>query len=175
MAEGSVHVQRIDPAELPPGQFTALVQEMVEEFGAKTLVIDSLNGFLHAMPDERFLIIQLHELLSFLGYHGITTIMTLAEHGLVGRLASPVDLSYLADTVILLRYFEYGGEVRKGISVMKKRAGSHEDTIRELKLTDGLGLTLGEPLRGFQNILSGVPTFLGRGESAADSNDAAGA
>ena len=160
MADGSVHVQRIDPAELSPGQFTALVQSMVDA-NIRTLVIDSLNGFLHAMPDERFLIIQLHELLSFLGHRGITTVMTLAEHGLVGQLASPVDLSYLADTVILLRFFEHAGSVRKGISVMKKRAGSHEDTIRELRMESGAGIVVGEPLRAFQNILAGIPTYVG--------------
>ena len=107
-------VRRIDPAELSPGQFVALVQSVVDG-GVRTLVIDSLNGFLHAMPDEKFLIIQLHELLSFLAHRGITTVMTLAEHGLVGKLTTPIDLSYLADSVILLRYFEHAGVVRKGL------------------------------------------------------------
>ena len=161
LQKGTVTVRRVDPAELPPGQFTALVRDMVERDGVQTLVIDSLNGFLHAMPNERFLVIQLHELLSFLDQSGVVTIMTLAEHGVVGPLSSPVDLSYLADTVVLLRFFEHSGSVRKCISVVKKRAGSHEDTVREMKLVTGRGIVIGEPLRAFQNVLSGVPTYTG--------------
>jgi circadian clock protein KaiC len=146
---------------------------MVDDAGVRTLVIDSLNGFLHAMPDERFLIIQLHELLSFLAHRGITTVMTLAEHGMVGKLVAPVDLSYLADTVIALRFFEHAGTVRKGISVMKKRAGSHEDTIRELRLDSGSGIAVGEPLRDFQNVLAGVPAFVGSRSEMLGTEDAA--
>ena len=171
--DGSIRVQPVDPAEFSPGQFTALVQSVVDT-GIRTLVIDSLNGFLHAMPDERFLVIHLHELLSFLAHRGITTVMTLAEHGLVGRLAARIDLSYLAETVILLRFFEHAGAVRKGLSVMKKRAGSHEDTIRELRMLSGKGLLVGEPLRAFQNVLAGIPTFTGSRSEILGSEDAAG-
>ena len=170
---GTVTVRRIDPAELPPGQFTALIQDLVERQGVRTLVIDTLNGFLHAMPNERFLVIQLHELLSFLAQSGVVTIMTLAEHGVVGHLSSPVDLSYLADTVLLLRYFEFEGSVRKGISVVKKRAGAHEDTVRELKLVTGRGIVIGEPLRAFQNVLSGLPTFTGNSDEMLGTLDGA--
>jgi circadian clock protein KaiC len=172
VADGRILVQPVDPAELSPGQFATLVQSMVHEGEVRTLVIDSLNGFLHAMPDERFLIIQLHELFSYLGFHGVTTVTTLPEHGVVGRLAAPVDLTYLADTVILLRYFEHDGAVRKGISVVKKRGGSHEDTIRELRLIAGRGVTVGAALRGFQNILGGVPTYTGPGEQVPGAGDA---
>jgi circadian clock protein KaiC len=168
--DGSVHVQAIDPAELSPGQFIALIRDMVEA-GVRTLVIDSLNGFLSAMPNERIVIIQLHELLAFLAHRSVTTILTLAEHGLVGQVTAPVDLSYLADTVILLRYFEHAGSVRKGISVVKKRAGSHEDTIRELRLVSGRGLEVGEPLRAFRNLLRGTPMFTGTTEDMLGSVD----
>ena len=152
---------------------TVLVQQVVDN-GVRTLVIDSLNGFMHAMPDERFLITQLHELLSYLGHRGITTVMTLAEHGLVGKLAAPIDLSYLADTVVLLRFFEHSGAVRKGLSVMKRRAGRHEDTIRELRMESGRGLVVGEPLRSFQNVLAGIPTFTGSRSEILGTEDAAG-
>jgi circadian clock protein KaiC len=172
MAAGSIDVQPVDPAEFSPGQFTALVQSKVEA-GVRTLVIDSLNGFLHAMPDEKFLVIQLHELLSFVGHRGITTVMTLAEHGFVGKLVAPVDLSFLADTVILLRYFEHSGSVRKGISVMKKRAGSHEDTIREVRMESGTGIVVGEPLRAFQNVLAGIPSYVGTSDEMLGIPDAA--
>ena len=171
MANDLVHVQRVDPGELSPGQFTALIQSMVEQRDIATLVIDSLNGFLNAMPDERFLIIQMHELLSYLGNRGITTVMTLAEHGLMGKITAPVDLSYLADTVILLRYFEHAGEVRKGISVMKKRAGSHEDTIREFQLVSQNGLVVGRPLHAFQNVLTGAPVFVGGADQMLGTGD----
>ncbi len=161
MDGGGLHVQRIDPAELSPGQFTSLVSDMVEKNGVETIVLDSLNGFLQAMPSERFLTIHLHELLSYLSQRGVTTILTLAEHGLVGQLQSPVDLSYLADAVIVLRYFEHAGSMHKGISVMKSRASGHESTIREMKLTQDRGIQIGPPLQAFRGVLSGVPVFIG--------------
>jgi circadian clock protein KaiC len=169
-AAGTIQVQRIDPAELSPGQFVALVQSMVDA-GVKTLVIDSLNGFLNAMPDERAVIIQLHELLSYLAHRSVTTIMTLAEHGLVGPLSAPVELSYLADTVLLLRFFEHAGAVRKGVSVIKRRAGSHESTIRELRLVSGKGIEVGEPLRSFRNVLGGIPQYIGSARDMLGSVD----
>ena len=172
---GRLTVQRIDPAELSPGQFTTLVTDMVDTGGVETVVIDSLNGFLQATPSERFLAIHLHTLLSHLGQRGVVTILTLAEHGLIGQLQSPVDLSYLADTVIVLRYFEHDGAVRKGISVMKSRASGHEDTIRELRLITGRGITVGAPLRTFRGLLSGVPIFLGEKRDITGPEDAAAA
>lgn len=161
LRDDRVVIHRVDPAQLSPGQFVALVRALVDRDGVRTLVIDSLNGFILAMPEERFLVIQLHELLSFLALRGVTTLMTLAEHGVAGRLTAPVDLSYLADTVMVLRFFEHAGAVRKSIAVVKKRAGAHEDTVREFKLVTGRGLVIGEPLREFRNVLAGVPTFTG--------------
>src|SRR6185312_2031715 len=120
-----------DPAELSPGEFASIVRRSVEADGARIIVIDSLNGYLNAMPDERFLILQMHELLSYLGQLGVLTILVLAQHGLIGPMQTPVDLSYLSDAVLMLRYFEVGGTVRRALSVVKKRSGDHEHTIRE--------------------------------------------
>jgi circadian clock protein KaiC len=129
----------------------------VERDGARVVVIDSLNGYLNSMPEERFLTIQLHELLTYLGRQGVTTMMVVAQHGLMGSgMQSPVDTSYLADSVVLLRYFEAGGSVRKAISVVKKRSGAHEGTIRELRF-DAKGIHLSEPLTQFHGILTGIP------------------
>ena len=154
---GQVRVQQVDPAELSPGEFTYMVRQSVERDGARVVVIDSLNGYLHAMPDEHFLTAQLHELLTYLARQGVTTLMVVAQHGVVGmNMASPVDTSYLADSVILFRYFEYAGKVKKAISVMKKRSGAHEESIRELSF-DGAGIHLSEPLTQFRGILTGVP------------------
>ncbi len=157
---GTLRIKQVDPAELSPGQFTNLVQEEVKR-GARMVVIDSINGYMNAMPEERFLLIQLHELLSFLSQAGVVSLMTMAQHGLVGdRMASPIDLSYLADTALLLRYFEDDGNVRKAMSVIKKRRGSHEATIREFRMT-AKGIEVGEPLAGFQGVLTGVPILTG--------------
>jgi circadian clock protein KaiC len=154
---GQVRVQQVDPAEVSPGEFVARVREAVEQNGARVIVIDSLNGYLNAMPDERFLTIQLHELLNYLARNGVTTLMTVAQHGLLGTsMQSPVDASYLADSVILLRYFEIAGKVKKAISVVKKRSGPHEESIRELRFSSQ-GISLSEPLTHFQGILTGMP------------------
>lgn len=158
---GRIAVKQIDPAELSPGEFASVVRTAVEEAGARVVVIDSLNGFLQAMPEEHFLTVQLHELLSFLRQRGVLTMLLLAQHGFLGRMDVPVDISYLADTVMLTRYFEARGRVRKALSVVKKRSGNHEDTIREFAVT-GKGLVVGEPLTGFQGVLTGVPQFDGR-------------
>ena len=160
LAKGILRVKQIDPAELSPGQFTTLVQDEVKR-GARLVVIDSLNGYLNAMPEERFLLIQMHELLSYLSHAGVVTLMTMAQHGLVGdRMMSPVDSSYLADTALLLRYFENDGHVRKAISVIKKRRGNHETAIREFRMSSA-GLRVGEPLVGFRGVLTGVPMLTG--------------
>jgi circadian clock protein KaiC len=157
---GEVTVRQVDPAELSPGEFAHLVRQSVEVDGAKVVVIDSLNGYLNAMPDERFLTTQLHELLSYLGHKGVTTLMVVAQHGIMGTgMQSPVDASYLADSVILLRFFENEGRVKKAISVLKKRSGPHEESIRELRL-DKDGIHLSEPLIQFQGILTGIPRYL---------------
>jgi circadian clock protein KaiC len=155
--QGLIRVRQIDPAELSPGEFVHLVRETVTVHDARVLLIDSLNGYLNAMPDERFLIVQLHELLTYLGQRGVATLMIGAHHGLIGaNMTSAVDASYLADAVVLLRYFELAGEVRQAISVVKKRGGQHERSIRDFSLTE-TGLRIGEPLRNYRGILTGVP------------------
>jgi circadian clock protein KaiC len=157
---GLLKIERIEPAELSPGEFMHRVRDTVESAGARLVVVDSLNGYLQAMPDERFLIIQLHELLAYLGSRGVATLLVSAQSGLIGAMASPVDASYLADAVVLLRFFEAHGEVRQAISLIKKRGGRHERTIREFSL-DG-GVHVGEPLREFRGVLTGVPHYEGK-------------
>ncbi|MEO7178321.1 MAG: ATPase domain-containing protein [Allosphingosinicella sp.] len=156
---GNLMVSQVDAAELAPGEFAHRVRTAVEEGGARTVVIDSLNGYQAAMPQEQQLILHMHELLQFLNRKGTTTFLTVAQHGLVGDMKAPVDVTYLADTVILLRYFEAAGRVRRAISVIKKRTSAHEDTIREYRI-GGQGITLGEPLVNFQGVLRGVPELL---------------
>ncbi len=156
---GRISLQQIDPAELTPGEFTHAIRTAVEERDAKMIVIDSLNGYLNAMPEERHLTIQLHELLAYLGQKGAATILIGAQPGLIGsQLNTPVDASYLADAVILLRYFEDRGAVRQAISVMKKRSGRHERTLREFRLDQGR-ITVGGILREFRGVLTGVPMY----------------
>lgn len=155
-------LQQVDAAELTPGEFSDKVRDCVEGHGALTVVIDSLNGFQAAMPEENALILHMHELLQYLNRQGATTFLTVAQHGLVGDMQSPVDVTYLADTVVLLRYFEALGRVRRAMSVVKKRTGPHEDTIREYVI-GGAGITLGEPLTDFQGVLRGVPLLVGSG------------
>ncbi len=158
--EGLIDIDQINPAEMSPGEFTGRVCASVEKNGAKVVVIDSLNGLMNAMPDERHLILQVHELLTFLSQHGVLTLMVIAQHGMVGVMQNPLDLSYISDNVLLLRYFEAAGKIRKAISVMKKRVGSHQDSIRELRIS-GEGLQVGEPLNEFQGIMTGVPRYTG--------------
>ena len=159
--EQKIRVNQVDPASLSPGEFVQRVRDAVERDNARILIIDSLNGYLNAMSGERLLVIQMHELLTYLAGKGVLTIFVVAQHGLVGSgTESPVDLSYLADTVLLIRFFEHAGRVRKAMSVVKKRGGRHEDTIRELRV-NGKGIRLGEPLNQFQGVLAGTPTYLG--------------
>ncbi|MGN6818503.1 MAG: ATPase domain-containing protein [Sphingomonas sp.] len=153
-------IEQIDAAELTPGEFSERVRVCVEKHGARTVVIDSLNGYQAAMPEEQALVLHMHELLQYLNRQGVTTFLTVAQHGLVGDMKAPVDVTYLADTVILLRYFEALGQVRRAISIVKKRTGTHEDTIREFMIGVN-GITLGEPLTGFQGVLRGVPNLVG--------------
>ncbi len=158
---GMLTLKEIDPAELAPGEFVHCVIDNVRENDSRIVIIDSLNGYMQAMPDVKFLAIQLHEMLSYLNRHGVLTILTVAQHGLIGQMQTPIDLTYLADTVVLLRFFEQGGRIKKAISVMKKRIGRHEDTIREFKIDD-CGVRVGNPLEQFQGVLTGVPTFQGQ-------------
>jgi circadian clock protein KaiC len=157
---GTVTIQPVDPAELSPGEFAHGLRRAVDHDGARVVVIDSLNGYLNATPEERFLTVQLHEVLSFLGQRGVATLLVGAHHGLIGgAMNSPVDSSYLADAVILLRYYEALGEVHQAISIVKKRGSAHERTIRDFRLTSQ-GIQIGEPLRRFRGVLTGVPVPL---------------
>src|SRR5438270_5317873 len=153
-------IEQGDAAELAPGEFAQRRRTCVEQHSARTVVIDSLNGYQAAMAEEKQLILHMHELLQFLNRQGATTFLTVAQHGLVGDMRAPVDVTYLADTVILLRYFEAMGRVRRAISVIKKRTSAHEDTIREYRIGNQ-GITLGPPLTNFQGVLRGVPEMVG--------------
>ena len=161
--EGLIQAQQVDPAELSPGEFAIRVREGVDR-GAKFVMVDSLNGYLNAMPGEEYLLAQLHELASYLNQRGVVSVLILAEHGLIAAPEAPVDLSYLADTVINMRYFEAGGHVKQAVSVIKKRSGIHEKTIREYRLVPEKGIEIGPPLVEFHGVLTGAPTFTGRSE-----------
>jgi circadian clock protein KaiC len=161
--DGMIEIVQIDPAELSPGEFTYLIRESVETAKVKLVVVDSLNGYLNAMPEERFLTIQLHELLMYLSQQGVATLLIGAHHGVIGaQMQAPVDASYLADAVILLRYFEARGEVRQA-TVVKKRGGIHERTIREFGMSGGR-IQVGDTLREFRGVLTGVPVWEGSAE-----------
>lgn len=154
---GLLLITQVDPAEFSPGQLVNSIRDQVEQKGVKLILLDSLNGYMHSMPGENFLTVQLHEMTSYLGHRGVTTILVTTQQGFIGStMTSPVDATYLADCVVLLRYFEDSGRVRKAVSVVKKRTGKHEDTIRELTI-DGQGVRVGEPLTGFRGVLTGVP------------------
>ena len=160
MKNGLLEIHQIDPAELSPGEFVARIRRLVEDENLRVIVIDSINGFMNAMPHEQFLAMQLHELLAYLGQQGIATLMTLAQHGLVGTTQSPIDISYLADTVLLFQYFERAGTIRQALSVVKKRSGPHERSIRELTFGNG-EIQVGLPLKDFDGVLTGAPRYTG--------------
>jgi circadian clock protein KaiC len=157
---GSLDIQQIDPAELSPGEFTSRARIAVERDKSSFICIDSLNAYLQAMPGEQYLLLQMHELLNYLNQSGITTMLILGQHGLVGDMRTDVDLSYLSDTILLFRFFEAKGEVRTAISVVKSRTSCHERWIREFKLSSR-GLEVGEALRDFDGVLSGLPSYKG--------------
>ena len=160
---GKVIVEQQDAAELTPGEFSHRVRQRIDKERVRIVAIDSLNGYQAAMPEEQFLTLHLHELLQYLNRRGAATFLTIAQHGMMSDMKQPIDITYLSDTVIMMRYFEAFGRVRRAISVMKKRAGSHEDTIREFKI-DSSGLSLGDPLHEFQGVLRGVPTYVGQSQ-----------
>ena len=161
--------QQVDPAELCPGELAGIIRDHVAD-GFKVVVLDSLSGYQNAMPEEQFLLLQMHEMLTYLNQQGVTTILVLAQHGLVGTMQSPVDLTYLSDTVLLLRYFEAQGELRRAISVLKKRTGGHERSIREYRI-DKHGLRVGSPLSQFNGILTGVPQYAGQSETLLEERE----
>lgn len=160
MQSGKLSMNQIDPAAMSPGELAAHIADAVQKENARVVVLDSLNGYLTAMPHEEFLHLHLHELLTFLNQQGVMTVMILAQHGLLGSMGTPIDVSYLADSVIITRYFEAGGRIRKAISIIKKRSGPHEPAVRELILQVG-GVQVGPPLEEFHGVLTGVPSYLG--------------
>ena len=166
IAAGRIELCQIDPAQIPPGELADNIVRSVERDKTRMIILDSLNGYVNAMPSEDYLYLHLHELLTYLNQQGVLTIMILAQHGLVGPMGAPVDVSYLADTVILTRFFEARGAVKKAISVIKKRSGPHETTLRELAMTKR-GIELGRPLVDFEGVLTGVPRMVGGSEAAA--------
>jgi circadian clock protein KaiC len=157
---GTLLLQQVDPAEISPGEFTAMIRDEVERRNVRLVVIDSLNGYQAAMPQENQLVLQLHELLSYLNQQGVATLLLNVQQGLIGSVETSLPVSYLADAVLLLRYFEAAGRVRKAISVLKNRGGQHEDTIREFRI-DHSGVRIGGSLTGFQGVLTGNPTYIG--------------
>jgi circadian clock protein KaiC len=169
---GELLIQQIDAAELSPGEFSHRVRKVVDDHSIKTVIIDSLNGYQAAMPAENSLILHIHELLQYLNRQGAATFLTMAQHGLVGSMAAPIDVTYLADSVLLLRYFEAMGSVRRAMSCIKKRTGNHETTIREYHIGKG-GLTVNRALTEFQGVLTGVPNVLSRSHASVTQADMA--
>jgi circadian clock protein KaiC len=165
---GQLHFCQVDPAALPPGELTGLIREQVEQHGCGIVVLDSLTGYQHAMPQEQFMLLQMHEIITYLNQQGVLTFLILTQSGMVGQMHSPVDLTYLSDSVLLLRFFEAQGQIRRALSVLKKRTGRHESTIRELWIDDGKGIRVGPALDGFRGVLTGTPVLAGEaGEPAA--------
>jgi circadian clock protein KaiC len=162
LESGALKLLQVDPADLSPGELANVVRRAVQDEGTGFVVLDSLSGYQNAMPEEQFMLLQMHELLTYLNQQGVVTILVLAQHGLVGPMQTALDLTYLSDTVVLLRFFEAGGKIRRALSVLKKRTGKHEDTIREYRINSG-GVHIGEPLLEFHGVLTGVPTFTGGG------------
>ena len=170
VADGLISLRQIDPAALSPGEFAHLILKAVKQEGVKVVVIDSLNGYLDSMPEERFLTVQMHELLTFLNRQGIITVLIMGQHGFLGnQMKTPVDVSYLSDSVLMLRYFESHGSVRRALSVVKKRIGVHESTIREMEISSE-GIRVGKVLNEFQGVLTGVPVYEGRNRTISDFN-----
>jgi circadian clock protein KaiC len=167
---GLINIRQIKLAELTPGELGHLVRQEVEQNNTRLVIIDSVNGYLMSTPQERFLKMQFHELLGFLNRKGVISIIIVGQYGLIGNMQTPIDMSYLADTVVLLRYFEALGEVRQAISVLKKRTGIHERSIREFRIGQG-GIKLGKPLTEFHGVLTGVPVYHGKGEGLMEQNE----
>jgi circadian clock protein KaiC len=167
--KGNFNFRQVDPAELSPGELSGSVSKAVQD-GTRIVVLDSLTGYQHAMPEEQFLLLQMHEMLTYLNQQGVLTFVILAQSGMVGPMHSPVDMTYLSDTVLLLRFFEAEGEIRRAISVIKKRTGTHESSIREMRI-DGGGIRVGEKLDGFRGVLTGTPVYGGRGKLLEERGD----
>ena len=162
---GQFTFRQVDPAELSPGELTGIVREHVEKHAATVVVLDSLSGYQQAMPEEQFLLLQMHEILTYLNQQNVLTFLILTQSGMVGNMSNPLDLTYLSDSVLLLRYFEMDGQIRRAVSVIKKRTGRHEPTIREYTISDG-GIRVGPALRGFRGVLTGIPVYEGEKQAA---------
>jgi circadian clock protein KaiC len=160
IASRKLIIHHIDPAELAPGQFAHMLRDAVENQGVSFIAIDSLNAYLQSMPGEKYLILQMHELLTYLNNQGVTTVLVLGQHGMVGEMRSNVDISYLADATVLLRFFESNGRLRRAITVIKSRTNDHAQTIHELQLNKS-GVDVGTALEGFEGVLTGVPHYRG--------------
>jgi len=158
---GQFTYRQVDPAELSPGELTGIIRHQVEQRGVSVVVLDSLSGYQQAMPEENFLMLQMHEILTYLNQQSVLTFLVLTQSGMVGQMQNPLDLTYLSDSVLLLRYFEADGEIRRAISVIKKRTGRHEPSIREFKIGDG-GVHVGPRLEGFRGVLTGTPVYDGQ-------------
>jgi circadian clock protein KaiC len=170
-ASGHLQIHHIDPAELAPGEFAQMLRNAVEQHGVDFIIIDSLNAYLQAMPGEQFLTLQMHELLSYLNQQGVTTVLVLGQHGLIGEVRTDVDLSYLSDTTVLLRFFESNGRLRRAVTVIKSRTANHALTIHELQLGRD-GIEIGQPLEGFQGVLTGLPSYRGATPMMSSNADA---
>lgn len=157
---GQMTLKHIDPAELAPGEFAYMLRDAVEQNSVSFIVIDSLNAYLQAMPGDKYLTLQMHELLAYLNQQGVTTVLILGQHGLVGEIRSEVDLSYLSDATVMMRFFESDGRLRRAITVIKSRTSNHAQSIHELSFS-GQGIEIGEPLEGFEGVLTGLPTYRG--------------
>ena len=169
--EGRFEFRQIDPAQLSPGELARTVSGAVEDSGVRVVVLDSLTGYQHAMPEEQFMLLQMHEMLTFLNQQGVLTFVLLAQSGMIGtNMSSPVDITYLSDTVLLLRFFEANGEIRRAISVVKKRTGAHESSIREMRIDSG-GIRVGQKLDGFRGVLTGTPVYDGKSKLLEERSD----
>jgi circadian clock protein KaiC len=155
---GQFTFRQVDPAELSPGELTGIIRDQVEGEGASVVVLDSLTGYQQAMPEEQFLLLQMHEILTYLNQQNVLTFLILTQSGTVGNMQNPLDLTYLSDSVLLLRYFEMDGQIRRAVSMIKKRTGRHESSIREFAISDG-GIKVGPALEGFRGVLTGVPVY----------------
>jgi circadian clock protein KaiC len=155
---GQFTFRQVDPAELSPGELTGIIREHVERQGAAVVVLDSLSGYQQAMPEEQFLLLQMHEILTYLNQQNVLTFLILTQSGMIGNMQNPLDLTYLSDSVLLLRYFEMDGQIRRAVSMIKKRTGQHETSIREFAISEG-GIKVGPALEGFRGVLTGVPVY----------------
>ncbi len=172
ITSGLLDLMQIDPARLTPGELAGLIRDKVTN-GRQFVVIDSLTGYLNSIPDEQYMLLQMHELLTYLNQQGVVTILVLAQHGLIGNMVAPIDMTYVSDTVVMLRFFESGGRIRRAVSVLKKRTGYHEDTIREYSIGSS-GVIIGTPLTGFRGVLTGTPSFQGDHEDLLGIENARG-